>query len=159
LASVLEAVDLRPTDQDGVPDPYCEVTIGQYLFRTDTQFNTPDPLWDETFTSDFDQSVYSVFFQMYDQNEYSFSDLRIGYVEVDVGSLDEDKRYVEWLTLNSNAGDNSTSGLLKVALYIAPAKQPGYEMALLIVGIVLTFSSLFLGVYTWRLPSRQKKLS
>jgi hypothetical protein len=94
---------------------------------------------------------------MYDQNDYSFSDLRIGFAEVDVGSLDEDKRYVQWLTLNSDSGDNATSGQIKVALYIAPQKKPSYELAILIVGLVLTFTSLFLGFYTWRSPNIQKK--
>jgi len=159
LTSVVEAINLRATDQDGVPDPYCEVSVGSSLFRTDTLYNTPNPLWEETFSTDYDKSVYYVVFQMYDQNEYSYRDLKIGFAQVEVDVLDSDKRYEQWLPLNSNSNDNETSGQLKVALYISTQKQPSYELAILIVGVLLTLVGLILGFYSWRNPSLRKKTS
>ncbi len=94
---------------------------------------------------------------MYDQNSYSFADLRIGYAEVDVNNLDFDQRYEEWLPLSSNAGDNSTAGQIRVALYISGPSKPGYELAILIVGFVITVVSLFSGFYTWRGPNSRVK--
>jgi hypothetical protein len=153
LTTLEEAVNLRPMDQDGVPDPYCVVEVGANLFRSKTYYNTPNPLFDETFTSNYDSSVYSVIFQVYDSNGIGFSDLMMGVAEFVVDGLEEEQRYVEWLDLREDA-QGPSSGQLKVAFYITSKQKPGYELAILIIGAVLTVASLVMGFYVWKVQKR-----
>lgn len=47
----MEGKDLRRMDRAGTPDTYCEVTIGSQIFRTQTVWNSNDPIFDESFAA------------------------------------------------------------------------------------------------------------
>jgi hypothetical protein len=51
IVIVVEAVNLKAMDEDGVPDPFCEVSIGALIFRTDTVWNSANPLFEKTFAT------------------------------------------------------------------------------------------------------------
>ena len=44
-----EGRNLKPMDRNGVPDAFIEITVGSHLYKTQTMWNTKDPVWDETF--------------------------------------------------------------------------------------------------------------
>ncbi|XP_047307362.1 C2 domain-containing protein At1g53590-like [Impatiens glandulifera] len=49
LVEVVEAADMKPSDLNGLADPYVKGTLGQYRFRTKTQKKTLSPKWHEEF--------------------------------------------------------------------------------------------------------------
>ncbi|KAL8148716.1 hypothetical protein AgCh_005903 [Apium graveolens] len=49
LVEVLEASDMKPSDMNGLADPYIKGQLGPYRFRTKTQKKTLSPKWHEEF--------------------------------------------------------------------------------------------------------------
>jgi len=157
--SVVEALGLKAMDQDGVPDPYCEVWVGASIFRTDTIWNTANPLFDVTFPAQAmdDQVIKKVIFQIYDDNHDS-SPKSIGLATLQLDRLSEDSLEQEELKLVPAQSNDSVSGSIKVALLLAGRKTPTYEVAILLAGVFLTAVSMVLGFYTWRANHTKKNL-
>ncbi|GJX85825.1 C2 domain-containing protein-like protein [Tanacetum coccineum] len=49
LVEVVEALDMKPSDMNGLADPYVKGQLGAYRFRTKTQKKTLSPKWQEEF--------------------------------------------------------------------------------------------------------------
>ncbi|KAL5997542.1 hypothetical protein ACLOJK_008472 [Asimina triloba] len=46
---ILEAAEMKPSDMNGLADPYVKGSMGQYMFRTNIQKKTLSPKWQEEF--------------------------------------------------------------------------------------------------------------
>lgn len=92
-------------------------------------------------------------FTLYDKNGVAYSDLEMGAASYTVDHLEPESTYEEWLDLKQDTTGNST-GQLKVNFFITAKKKPGYELAILVVGSVITLASLVMGFYFWKMRSK-----
>jgi len=156
-ATAIEAKKLKPMDRDGLPDPYCEISIGSHLYRTQTDWNTPDPRWEQTFAAPYDVSIPEVIFQLYDDDPNPYMPpRRMGYAAYDLSTMPTSQTMDTWLTLVPNMEGDYVSGQIHVTLYLTAPRKPGYELVLLFAGVFLTSVSLGLGFYVWRSQKTQK---
>jgi len=155
--AVVEAKDLKGLNSDGVSDPYCEVQIADSpaTSKTEVQWNTLDPVWDETFQFPEDGSLKPsdpITFQVYDAPEAGTNDpiRRLGYAKVYIGNCTIGEDYDRWLTLEPNLEGDSVSGMLHIVVKVGPVRKAGFEIGVLGGGVVLACVSLVLGFYVWK---------
>ena len=103
---VIEARGLLAQDLTGLSDPYCIVQLKSQKYRTSTQIQTLDPLWDEAFlfggdgnTDDFVSLDDSLTLTVRDWDRFS-SDDDLGMVQF---RLDEVLPLREWLSMRRRA--------------------------------------------------------
>lgn len=153
-------------DPDGVPDPFVKISVGKYAWETDVLWNTPDPAFHQTFSGytslyrwnsyscrTYDDSMNKIEFQMYDQNQFAFLELRIGYAIVSIPEIYDlalDSVWDQWLDLQPNSKNESIAGKMRVQFHVSKPTNPGLQITLLVIGVILTFGSLFVGFYKWR---------
>jgi len=153
--TVLAAEDLKPMDEDGVPDPFVQVTCDEDSYYTDTLWNQFDPLWESTFdfkvpSSMMKDPTQKIVYQIWDNQSNSDPPLRIGVCYLYLSTITPDMPKDEWLTLVPNLEGDQVSGELHVNASVQQAPGPGYELAVLCVGVLLTAISLFAGFYVWK---------
>ncbi|KAF8413583.1 hypothetical protein HHK36_001574 [Tetracentron sinense] len=98
---VIEAADLKPSDLNGLADPYVKGQLGPYRFRTKTQKKTLAPKWQEEFkipicTWD---SPNVLVLEVRDKDH--FRDDILGDCSVNIGDLRGGQRHDMWLSLRN----------------------------------------------------------
>jgi len=154
--SVLAARDLKHMDEDGVPDPFVQVTCDEISMYTDTLWNQFDPLWESTFDYNVPSSMMQdptqkIVYQVWDNQSNSDPPLRIGVCYLYLDTVTPEMPRDEWLTLVPNLEGDQVSGELHVTASVQQSQGPGYELAVLCVGVLLTAISLFAGFYVWKI--------
>jgi len=161
--TVYQARNLQGMSPTGLPDTFCEVTIGAAQFRTSTVWANDNPVWEQKFTLPIDSTVQSVAFEVYEDNSpLAFGAKPLAYGFVSLSSMQTNLGKTQWLTLVDPEGKQTTSGL-QVGIFLQTATKVDFEIAILVLGALLTASSLLLGSYLWKMrrtsvPSKSASL-
>lgn len=98
---VIEAMDVKPSDLNGLSDPYVKGQLGPYRFRTKTQKKTLAPKWQEEFkipvcTWD---SPNVLALEVRDKDH--FYDDTLGDCSINIGDARDGKRHDMWIPLRN----------------------------------------------------------
>lgn len=123
IVEVIEAADLKPSDLNGLADPYVKGHLGPYRFTTQIQRKTLAPKWLEEFKvpiCSWDaQCVLE--FQVRDKDHFKSDDC-LGKCSVDIRDLRDGQRHDMWLPL-----ENVKMGRLHLAVTVIEANSKGKE--------------------------------
>ncbi|KAF9666635.1 hypothetical protein SADUNF_Sadunf16G0249400 [Salix dunnii] len=119
---VIEASDLKPSDLNGLADPYVKGQLGAYRFRTKTQRKTLFPRWQEEFKIPIStwESPNVLSIDVRDK-DHLFDDA-LGVCTVDINELKDLERHDMWLPLQ-----NIKMGRLHLAITVQEQKAQGGE--------------------------------
>ncbi|KAK4438984.1 C2 domain-containing protein [Sesamum alatum] len=122
IVEVLEAADMKPSDLNGLADPYVKGQLGPYRFRTKIHKKTLTPKWREEFkipicTWD-SQNVLVI--EVLDKDPL-FDDM-LGECTVNINELRDGQRHDLWLPLQ-----NIKTGRLHLAVTVLEGKGKGSE--------------------------------
>ncbi|GMJ10036.1 hypothetical protein like AT1G53590 [Hibiscus trionum] len=96
---VIEASDMKPSDLNGLADPYVKGTLGPYRFRTKTHKKTLSPKWQEEFLIPiFSWETPNVMVIEVRDKDHLFDDT-LGNCSVNVTELRDGQRHDMWLPL------------------------------------------------------------
>lgn len=110
---ILEGADMKPSDPNGLADPFVKGCLGAYQFKTKIQKKTLAPKWQEEFKipiSSWDspnQLVLNV------RDKDTFRDDELGDCKINVSDLRGGQRHDKWISLQ-----NVKTGRLHVALTV-----------------------------------------
>ncbi|KAK6934096.1 C2 domain [Dillenia turbinata] len=98
---VVEASDMKPSDLNGLADPYVKGQLGPYRFRTQTQKRTLAPKWQEEFRIPICtwESPNVLAIEVCDKDH--FVDDNLGVCSINVGDLRDGHRHDMWLPLQN----------------------------------------------------------
>eukprot|EP00262_Sarcandra_glabra_P020742 TRINITY_DN8412_c1_g2_i1.p1 TRINITY_DN8412_c1_g2~~TRINITY_DN8412_c1_g2_i1.p1 ORF type:complete len:708 (+),score=124.62 TRINITY_DN8412_c1_g2_i1:178-2124(+) len=105
MVEIVEATDLKPSDLNGLADPYVNGQLGRYGFQTKTQKRTLAPKWQEEFKIPICtwESPSVLLLEVHDKDH--FRDDNLGCCSVNIGDLRGRQRRDMWLPLqNVNTG-------------------------------------------------------
>ncbi|XP_048321476.2 C2 domain-containing protein At1g53590 isoform X4 [Ziziphus jujuba] len=110
---IIEASDMKPSDLNGLADPYVKGQLGCYRFKTKTQKKTLAPKWHEEFKMPIVtwESPNVLNIEVCDKDH--FVDDMLGDCSINVGDFRTGQRHDIWLPLN-----NIKTGRLHVALTV-----------------------------------------
>ncbi|KAK1320106.1 C2 domain-containing protein [Acorus calamus] len=110
---IIEALDMKPSDPNGLADPYVKGQLGQYRFRTKIQKKTLSPKWQEEFKIPISswESPNILIIEVRDK-DHIFDDT-LGNCTVNIGDLRGGKRHDKWLSLQ-----NIKMGRLHIAITV-----------------------------------------
>ncbi|KAF6165086.1 hypothetical protein GIB67_000670 [Kingdonia uniflora] len=117
---MIEASDMKPSDLNGLSDPYVKGQLGTYKFRTKIQKKTLSPKWHDEFKI----PIYSwevpnaLILEVLDK-DYYFDDT-LGDCSIDISNLRGGRRHDMWLPLQ-----NIKMGRLHLAITILDASADG----------------------------------
>lgn len=113
LVEVIEAADMKPSDLNGLADPYVKGQLGPYKFRTKTQKKTLAPKWHEEFKVPICtwESPNILAIEVRDKDR--FVDDKMGECSMDVNDFRDGQRHEIWLSLQ-----NVKVGRLHIAISI-----------------------------------------
>ncbi|KAK9688671.1 hypothetical protein RND81_09G002400 [Saponaria officinalis] len=98
---VIEAAEMKPSDLNGLADPYVKGYLGQYRFQTQIQRKTLTPKWQEEFRvpiCSWDaQNVLVI--EVHDKDH--FVDDFLGKCSVNINDLRDGQRHDMWLSLEN----------------------------------------------------------
>lgn len=110
---ILEGADLKPSDPNGLADPFVKGCLGTHQFKTKIQKKTLNPKWQEEFKipiSSWDspnQLVLDV------RDKDTFHDDELGDCRINISNLRGGQRHDEWISL-----ENVKMGRLHVAITV-----------------------------------------
>lgn len=110
---ILEGADMKPSDTNGLADPFVKGYLGAYQFKTKIQKKTLTPKWQEEFKipiSSWDspnQLVLNV------RDKDTFRDDELGDYKINVNNLRGGQRHDKWISLQ-----NVQMGRLHVAITV-----------------------------------------
>ncbi|CAN1301503.1 C2 domain-containing protein At1g53590 [Linum perenne] len=115
---VIEASDMKPSDLNGLADPYVKGKLGPYGFRTKTQWKTLAPKWLEEFEIPIVtwESPNAIAIEVCDKDH--FIDDSLGNCTVNINDLRDGERHDMWLPLQ-----NIKIGRLHLALTVHEVKE------------------------------------
>ncbi|KAK6946572.1 C2 domain [Dillenia turbinata] len=98
---VVEASDMKPSDLNGLADPYVKGQLGPYRFRTRTQKRTLVPKWHEEFRIPICtwESPNVLAIEVRDKDH--FVDDHLGVCSINIGDLRDGQRHDMWLPLQN----------------------------------------------------------
>nr|POE51074.1 c2 domain-containing protein [Quercus suber] len=98
---VIEASDMKPSDLNGLADPYIKGQLGGYRFRTKIQRKTLTPKWQEEFKIPIVtwESRNKLVIEVCDKDH--FVDDTLGDCSVNISDLRDGQRHDLWLTLQN----------------------------------------------------------
>nr|XP_043630798.1 C2 domain-containing protein At1g53590-like [Erigeron canadensis] len=113
LVEIVEASDMKPSDLNGLADPYVKGQLGAYRFRTKTQRKTLSPKWQEEFRIPITtwESPNLLMIQVRDKDH--FLDDILGDCSVKINDLRGGQRHDMWLPLQ-----NIKTGRLHIAIEV-----------------------------------------
>jgi hypothetical protein len=122
IVEVLEAAEMKPSDLNGLADPYVKGQLGPFRFRTKTRKKTLAPKWLEEFkipicTWD---SENMLFIEVRDK-DHIFDDM-MGDCSVNINELRDGQRHDIWLPL-----ENIKMGRLHLAVTVYDVNGKGSE--------------------------------
>ncbi|KAM7495353.1 hypothetical protein LguiB_029962 [Lonicera macranthoides] len=99
LVEVVEATDIKPSDLNGLADPYVKGQIGPYRFRTKTQKKTLSPKWLEEFKIPIStwESPNVLTIEVCDKDH--FVDDTLGVCSMNICNFRDGQRHDIWLSL------------------------------------------------------------
>ncbi|PIN16651.1 hypothetical protein CDL12_10697 [Handroanthus impetiginosus] len=126
IVEVLEAAQMKPSDLNGLADPYVKGQLGPYRFRTKTQKKTLAPKWNEEFKVPICtwESQNMLIIEVRDKDRI-FDDT-MGDCSVSINDLRDGQRHDLWLPLQ-----NIKMGRLHLAITVSEgngkAAEPSYD--------------------------------
>ncbi|GAA0149233.1 hypothetical protein LIER_36891 [Lithospermum erythrorhizon] len=121
IVEVLEADEIKPSDLNGLSDPYVKGRLGPYRFRTEVKKKTLAPKWQEEFrvpVCSWENPILKI--EVRDKDR--LVDDKLGDCSIDVGDLRGGQRHDIWLSLK-----NIKVGRLHLAITVVEAKGNGKE--------------------------------
>ncbi|XP_022860383.1 C2 domain-containing protein At1g53590-like [Olea europaea var. sylvestris] len=119
---VLEAADMKPSDLNGLADPYVKGQLGPYRFRTKIQKKNLSPKWYEEFQIPICtwESPNVLIIEVRDK-DHLFDD-ELGDCSVNINDLKDGQRHDMWLSL-----ENIKMGRLHLAITVSEANTKRAE--------------------------------
>ncbi|KAI6690254.1 hypothetical protein NL676_027082 [Syzygium grande] len=120
---VIEASEMKPSDLNGLADPYVKGQMGPYRFKTKIQKKTLAPKWLEEFRIPIIswESPNTLNFEVHDK-DHIFDDA-LGTFSININDLKDGQRHDTWVPL-----ENITMGRLHVAITIeGKGKDDGHQ--------------------------------
>ncbi|EPS72210.1 hypothetical protein M569_02542, partial [Genlisea aurea] len=113
VVEVLEASEMKPSDMNGLADPYVKGQLGPYRFRTKTQRKTLSPKWIEEFKIPICswESQNSLAIEVCDKDPL-FDDM-LGVCCINIHEFRDGQRHDMWLPLQ-----NVKMGRLRIAITV-----------------------------------------
>ncbi|XP_038688548.1 C2 domain-containing protein At1g53590-like, partial [Tripterygium wilfordii] len=101
IVEVIEASDMKPSDLNGLADPYVKGQVGPYRFKTKVQKKTLAPKWLEEFKIPICtwESTNVLAIEVCDKDH--FVDDTLGDCSVNISDLRDGQRHDMWLSLQS----------------------------------------------------------
>ncbi|CAK9177250.1 unnamed protein product [Ilex paraguariensis] len=101
MVEVVEASDMKPSDPNGLADPYVKGQLGPYRFRTKPQRKTRTPKWNEEFKIPIFtwESPNVLAIEVCDKDH--FVDDSLGDCSMNLSDFRDGERYDMWLSLAS----------------------------------------------------------
>ncbi|KAG4192415.1 hypothetical protein ERO13_A07G155726v2 [Gossypium hirsutum] len=117
---VVEAADMKPSDSNGLADPYVKGQLGSYRFKTKTHKKTLFPKWHEEFMIPISswKSPNVLVIEVFDKDH--FVDDTLGKCTVNIHDLRGGRRHDMWLTLQSGK-----TGRLHLAITVVEDNTKG----------------------------------
>ncbi|KAL3508821.1 hypothetical protein ACH5RR_028222 [Cinchona calisaya] len=122
IVEVIEAADMKPSDLNGLADPYVKGQLGPYGFRTKTQKRTLAPKWYEEFKLPICtwESPNVLAIEVLDKDH--FVDDKLGVCSIDLSEFRDGQRHDMWLSLQ-----NIKVGRLHLAITVAEGNRKGAD--------------------------------
>ncbi|KAG8386679.1 hypothetical protein BUALT_Bualt03G0174100 [Buddleja alternifolia] len=116
IVEVLEAAEMKPSDMNGLADPYVKGRLGPYKFRTKTQKKILTPKWHEEFKIPICtwESQNILVIEVRDK-DHLYDDL-LGDCSININELRDGQRHDMWLPLQ-----NIKMGRLRLAVTVSEA--------------------------------------
>ncbi|XP_059662796.1 C2 domain-containing protein At1g53590 isoform X2 [Cornus florida] len=101
VVEVVEATDMKPSDLNGLADPYVKGQVGPYRFRTKTQKKTLAPKWHEEFKIPICtwESPNLLIIEVRDKDH--FVDDSLGNCSININDSRDGQRHDMWLSLQN----------------------------------------------------------
>ncbi|XAR56396.1 hypothetical protein NMG60_11036867 [Bertholletia excelsa] len=122
MVEVIEAADIKPSDLNGLADPYVKGQIGPYRFRTKTQKKTLAPKWLEEFRVPICTWESTNVLTIEVQDKDHFIDDTLGECSINIGDLRGGQRHDMWLPLQ-----NIKMGRLHLAITVVEGDKKGTD--------------------------------
>ncbi|TXG66636.1 hypothetical protein EZV62_007911 [Acer yangbiense] len=121
---VVEASDMKPSDLNGLADPYVKGQLGPYRFRTKTHKKTLTPKWHEEFKIPICtwESPNILLIEVRDKDR--FVDDTLGDCSINISDLRDGQRHDMWLPL-----ENIKMGRLHLAVKVLEDNAKGVDDA------------------------------
>ncbi|KAG5545970.1 hypothetical protein RHGRI_018215 [Rhododendron griersonianum] len=118
FVEVIEAADMKPSDLNGLADPYVKGQLGPYRFRTITQKKTLSPKWCEEFKVPVFtwESPNVLVIEVHDKDH--FVDDALGDCSIKIVELRDGQRHDMWLPLQ-----NIKMGRLHLAITVVEGNR------------------------------------
>ncbi|KAK7272636.1 hypothetical protein RJT34_29357 [Clitoria ternatea] len=120
---VIEGSDMKPSDLNGLADPYVKGHMGGYRFRTKIQRKTLTPKWHEEFRIPIITWESSNTLAIAVRDKDHFSDDILGDCSVNINNLRDGQRHDMWLSLQ-----NVKMGRLRLAITIVEDNGKGVDI-------------------------------
>lgn len=122
LVEIIEATDCKPSDPNGLADPYVKGQIGQYRFRTKIRKKTLSPTWHEEFKVPICtwESPNCLSIEVRDKDR--FTDDTLGDCSLNITELRNGQRHDMWLPLR-----NIKMGRLHLAITVVKDNIKGLD--------------------------------
>ncbi|KAL5736697.1 hypothetical protein ACOSP7_031148 [Xanthoceras sorbifolium] len=120
---VVEASDMKPSDLNGLADPYVKGQLGPYRFRTKTQKKTLTPKWHEEFKIPICtwESPNVLLIEVRDKDH--FVDDTLGDCSINISDFKDGQRHDMWLPL-----ENIKIGRLHLAVTVIDDNAKGVDI-------------------------------
>uniref|UniRef100_A0A2P2MDQ5 C2 domain-containing protein n=2 Tax=Rhizophora mucronata TaxID=61149 RepID=A0A2P2MDQ5_RHIMU len=122
---VVEASNIKPSDLNGLADPYVKGQLGPYRFKTKIQRKTLAPKWHEEFKVPICTWETQNFLIIEVHDKDHFVDDNLGDCKINVIDLRDGKRHDMWLPLQ-----NIKMGRLHLAITVLEANTTGVDDSL-----------------------------
>lgn len=126
ILEVIEAEDLKPTDLNGLADPYVKGHLGPYRFKTKTQKKTLAPQWQEEFkipVCSWEPPNNMLTVDVCDKDHFSQDDT-LGDYSINVCDYRDGQRHDIWLSLR-----HVKMGRLRIAVTVVESSEKGTEQS------------------------------
>ncbi|KAL5221410.1 hypothetical protein ABZP36_026123 [Zizania latifolia] len=154
---ILEGSDMKPSDMNGLSDPYVKGHIGPFKFQTQIQRKTLSPKWFEEFKIPITswESLNELALEVRDK-DHMFDD-SLGTCTIDVHELRGGQRHDKWISLK-----NVKKGRIHLAITVKDISEEkdvaGLEESLRKVDAELPISTSSNNLDTSELPEENKVL-
>lgn len=119
---VIEATEIRPSDLNGLSDPYLKGQLGPYKFRTKVQKNTLVPKWQEEFKIPLCSWESENVLAIEVRDKDPLVDDRLGVCSVDLRNLRGGQRHDMWISL-----EDVKMGRLHLAVTVVESNSKGMD--------------------------------
>jgi hypothetical protein len=115
-ATVIEGINLKAMDFNGVSDPYCVLQVENQMEQTNCQKKTLNPTWDQTFTFRIERGNEILKLVVMDKDWNADSDDFLGQCAIGVDMLRDQQKVEKYLTLQSDNPYEKWQGRVRVEL-------------------------------------------